>query len=128
MVPVCCKITLLNLVNGKGVSRLEDATWKDFVPVAKSQTIDANQFKKCVVNNEPILIIRTHDALYAVSDICTHAYSELSDGELEGERLYCSLHYACFDIRTGKVLEGPTDQPLKTFEITEFDGQIWVRL
>ena len=29
------------------------------------------------------------------------------DGELAGYVIECPLHYACFDVRTGKLLSGP---------------------
>ncbi|PSR32696.1 MAG: Rieske (2Fe-2S) protein [Sulfobacillus benefaciens] len=100
---------------------------EEFVAVADSQSLSEGGFISCLVRKEPVLITRVKEKLYAVSGVCSHAYSELSDGELEGERLYCSLHFACFDVRTGQVLEGPTDKPLKTFEVVESEGRIWIR-
>ncbi len=100
---------------------------EEFVAVSASDDVKEGQLVASVVNNQPVVIIRSNQNLYAVSGVCSHAYSELADGELEGERLYCSLHFACFDIRTGVPLEGPTDRPLRTFEVKESDGIIWVR-
>ncbi|MCY0898091.1 MAG: non-heme iron oxygenase ferredoxin subunit [Firmicutes bacterium] len=98
-----------------------------FVMAGYSRELGDGEFMTAMVGNDPVLVARLDDKLYAVSGICTHAFSELADGELEGTRLYCALHFACFDIRTGQVLEGPAEKPLKTYEVIESDGQIWIQ-
>ncbi|PSR32685.1 MAG: Rieske (2Fe-2S) protein [Sulfobacillus benefaciens] len=100
---------------------------EDYIAVGASGDLKEEQMMVCVVKNQPVLIIRNHHNLYAISGVCSHAYSELIDGELEGDKIYCSLHFACFDIRTGMPLEGPANKPLRTFEVKEDEGKIWVR-
>jgi nitrite reductase/ring-hydroxylating ferredoxin subunit len=55
--------------------------------------------------------------IFATDNICTHAYARLSDGWLDGETIECPLHAARFDIRTGKVLDPPATEPLKTYPV-----------
>jgi nitrite reductase/ring-hydroxylating ferredoxin subunit len=81
-----------------------------------------------VVENHIIIVARVDGELYAVDGICSHAYAELIDGGLDGHCLTCPLHFACFDIRDGSVIEGPTDVPLKTYKAKEEDGGIWIQL
>lgn len=88
--------------------------------VKEGEMVEVNLGKKTLV------IGRVDGSVYAVDGICSHAYSELADGELEDHCLYCPLHFACFDIRDGSVLEGPADRPLSVYDIIEQDDSIWI--
>ena len=66
--------------------------------------------------------------LFATDNICTHAYACLSDGWLDGEVIECPLHAARFDIRSGKVLDPPATEDLKTYPVRIVDDEIQVRL
>src|SRR3989454_3445630 len=50
-----------------------------------------------------IYTLSLHDAL----PICGHRQAPLSKGTLEGHVIECPLHFATFDVRTGKLLSGP---------------------
>jgi naphthalene 1,2-dioxygenase system ferredoxin subunit len=67
-------------------------------------------------------------ALFATDNICTHAYARLSDGWLDGGLIECPLHAARFDVRTGKVLDPPATEDLKTYPVRVVDGEIQVKL
>jgi nitrite reductase/ring-hydroxylating ferredoxin subunit len=61
-----------------------------------------------------IVICRTKEGIYALDNICTHAYARLNEGRLRGTRLICPLHGASFDVRDGRVLGAPATRPLST--------------
>lgn len=67
-------------------------------------------------------------SLYATDNICTHAYARLSDGWLTGTAIECPLHAARFDVRTGKVLDPPATEDLKTYPVRVRDGDIEIGL
>ena len=66
--------------------------------------------------------------IFATDNICTHAYARLSDGWLDGDFIECPLHAARFDVRTGKVLDPPATEDLKTYPVRVVDGEIQIRL
>ena len=66
--------------------------------------------------------------LCATDNICTHAYARLSDGWLDCEVIECPLHAARFDVRTGKVLDPPATDDLKTYPVRVVDDEIQVKL
>ena len=68
------------------------------------------------------------DGIFATDNICTHAYACLSDGWLDGDVIECPLHAARFDIRTGKVLDPPATDDLKTYPVRVVGDEIQVRL
>jgi len=80
------------------------------------------------VEDKVILTTRVEGKVYAVDGICTHQYAKLAEGDTEGYLVYCNLHFACFDMRTGEALEGPTDTPLGTYEVKESGGSVWIKL
>ena len=61
----------------------------------------------CAVGGREIVVCRTKDGVFALDNICTHAYARLSEGRLRGTRLICPLHGASFDVRDGRVLGAP---------------------
>ena len=54
----------------------------------------------------------TKSGVFALDNICSHAYARMSEGRLRGTRLICPLHGASFDVRDGRVLGPPATQPL----------------
>lgn len=70
------------------------------------------------VGGREIMICRTKHGVFAVDDICSHAYARLSEGRLRGFRAICPLHGAAFDVRTGAVLGAPATRPIACFAVT----------
>lgn len=81
-----------------------------------------------VVEDKVILATRVEGKVYAVDGICTHQYAKLAEGDTDGHLVYCNLHFACFDMRTGAALEGPTNIPLGTYEVKEFEDSVWIKI
>ncbi|HEX5139620.1 MAG TPA: Rieske (2Fe-2S) protein [Dehalococcoidia bacterium] len=49
---------------------------------------------------------------------CPHAGYVMNYTRIRpGDRILCSSHMAWFDLHTGKVLEGPTDQDLDLYDV-----------
>ncbi|MEG3174302.1 non-heme iron oxygenase ferredoxin subunit [Sphingomonas sp. ZB1N12] len=75
---------------------------------------------------QPILICRVGGQVYAVQDTCTHDTWSLADGFLDGDVVECSLHFAKFCVKTGKVKALPACVALKTFPAKSDAGFILV--
>ncbi|SFD89643.1 3-phenylpropionate/trans-cinnamate dioxygenase ferredoxin subunit [Lentibacillus persicus] len=97
-----------------------------YIYVCSSSELEEDDLFECEIGTETVVVGRGEGNVYAVQGICSHAYAELADGELDGTCLTCPLHFACFDIRDGSVLEGPADTPLQVYKAIEADGSIWV--
>jgi naphthalene 1,2-dioxygenase ferredoxin component len=80
------------------------------------------------VSGRPIALYDVDGSLFATDNICTHAYARLSDGWLDGELIECPLHAARFDVRTGKVLDPPATEDLKTYPVRLVGDEIQVKL
>jgi len=73
------------------------------------------------VDGKPVCVARVGDEVFAISNICSHSYAELSDGEVKGFAIECWLHGADFDLRTGEALTLPATEAIETLSVTR-DG------
>ena len=78
------------------------------------------------VAGQPVCVTRVGDEVFAVSNICTHSYAELSEGEVKGFAIECWLHGAEFDLRTGEALTLPATEALETFDVEKVGNEITI--
>jgi len=92
-----------------------------FVAVAKVSELAPGAMTWVALERERILIANVAGAFYALQDVCGHRHAPLSKGLLHAHVIECPLHYACFDVRTGKLLSGPASADVPTYE-TRVEG------
>jgi 3-phenylpropionate/trans-cinnamate dioxygenase ferredoxin component len=73
------------------------------------------------IDDVPVCIARTQGEVYAISDICSHADVNLSDGDVEDGTVECWLHGSRFDLRTGTPTGLPANRPVATYPV-KIDG------
>ena len=78
--------------------------------------------------DESILVLNVDGKVYAVSNICTHAYAELVNGFLIEDTITCPLHLSRFKLETGEVLNPPGTKPLKTYKVVLQEKDILVEV
>ena len=100
----------------------------DWVRAAARRELSAGEVIGVEVGGRSIAIYDSDGELFATDDVCTHAYARLSDGWLDGETIECPLHAARFDVRSGKVLDPPATEDLKTYPVRAVDDEIQVKL
>ena len=93
------------------------------VPVVKASEFAPGTMRWAVVDRQRILLVNVDGAFYAMRDMCGHRGAPLSTGTLMGHVIECPLHYATFDVRTGKLLSGPTSADIPTYEV-RVDGDM----
>jgi nitrite reductase/ring-hydroxylating ferredoxin subunit/uncharacterized membrane protein len=101
-----------------------------FVPVADTNTLKEGETLRVQINGNVMAIVRLNDQFFAFQEFCTHRYGPLSEGRFDakGCQVVCPWHGSCFDVRTGKVTQGPAKVDLETYEIEVRDNKIRVRL
>jgi nitrite reductase/ring-hydroxylating ferredoxin subunit len=80
-----------------------------------------------VVDRERVLLVNVAGTFYALRDACGHRGAPLSRGALTGHVIECPLHYACFDVRTGKLLNGPASADVPTYAVEVRGDTIYVK-
>jgi nitrite reductase/ring-hydroxylating ferredoxin subunit len=75
----------------------------------------ASPWLPLTVANVDLVVALVDGAPYCVEDRCRHAGCAFSeDAELLGSIVLCNCHGSEFDIRTGAVLRGPAERPIRT--------------
>lgn len=86
------------------------------------------RMKSCIVAGRDIVVCNVKGNLYALDNVCTHAFARMTEGRLKGTRLMCPLHGAVFDVRDGRVLETPATEPLTTHAVRLVGTEVEVAL
>jgi NAD(P)H-dependent nitrite reductase small subunit len=75
-----------------------------------------------------IALYRLHGRIYAIDDVCTHEFAQLSQGFVEDTTVECPLHAAQFDITSGRCLAGPATEDLRTYEVRIEGEDVYVHV
>ena len=90
------------------------------VPPGRSLVVEANGLR--------VLLCNSSAGLTAVESICSHLALPLDKGRIIGDQLICPHHGARFDLKNGCPLAGAALRPLRTFQVAEREGAVWVYL
>jgi nitrite reductase/ring-hydroxylating ferredoxin subunit len=96
--------------------------------VAASDELKVDQMKLLRFGDLRIALARTEDGYVAFDDRCTHKGGPLSDGVLACGTVQCPWHGSQFDVHTGGVRRGPAKDGIRTYEVTEKNGRVWINL
>jgi nitrite reductase/ring-hydroxylating ferredoxin subunit/uncharacterized membrane protein len=97
-----------------------------WVPVCNADDVEDGETLRVSWDGTIITIVKQGGEAYAFQEFCTHRYGPLSEGKLSDHQIECPWHRSCFDIRTGKVVEGPAKVDLKTYSAKIQAGKILI--
>ena len=80
------------------------------------------------LDGKPICVARSNGAVFAISDICSHADVSLSEGDVEDGHIECWLHGSMFDLRTGEPTGLPATRPVATYPVTVEGDDVLVQM
>ncbi len=76
----------------------------------------------------PVLLANVDGQVHALRNQCSHAHGSFERGRLRGYIIICPHHGARFDVRDGRCVGGPADQPIDHYPARVRDGVIEVCL
>lgn len=98
-----------------------------WAPVCEEDDLKDGETLRVDYDGIIIAIAKQAGEVFAFQEFCTHRYGPLSEGKLEDHNVICPWHRSCFDIRTGKVVEGPAKLDLKSYSTMVQGGKIFVK-
>lgn len=101
------------------------------VEAGKTTDIPEGEARRFVVNRIEIAVANLGNGTFlAVDDICSHAESSLSEGEVDVdmETIECPRHGSTFDLRTGQPKTLPATLPIVTFPVKVDGDRIMIEL
>jgi nitrite reductase/ring-hydroxylating ferredoxin subunit len=88
-----------------------------FVPVTKASDVPPGGMIVVAIDRERIMLANVAGQFYAMRDMCGHRNAPLSRGKLDGHIVECPLHFAQFDVRTGRLVDGPISADVPVYEV-----------
>jgi NADPH-dependent 2,4-dienoyl-CoA reductase/sulfur reductase-like enzyme/nitrite reductase/ring-hydroxylating ferredoxin subunit len=76
--------------------------------------------------DEPVLVARRGDEVFAIGSKCTHYGGPLAKGLMVDDTVRCPWHHACFSLRTGEAVCAPALDPVPQWRVDRRDGRIYV--
>jgi nitrite reductase/ring-hydroxylating ferredoxin subunit len=98
-----------------------------FVAVAQVRDLAPGEMKFVAIDRERIVLANVDGQFYALRDMCGHRNAPLSRGRLDGHIVECPLHFAQFDVRTGKLLDGPVSADVPVYEVRVEGDTVFVK-
>ncbi|HKY45857.1 MAG TPA: FAD-dependent oxidoreductase [Pyrinomonadaceae bacterium] len=98
------------------------------IAIAKTADLVDGEMKQLSANGTEILLACVNGDFHAVGAHCTHYGAPLVEGVLNGDRIICPWHHACFNVTTGDVQEPPALDSLPRFEMKIENDEIVVRV
>lgn len=95
---------------------------------ARLESLDPEYPVQAKIGDKEIAICIVDGTVYAVDNICSHAFARLSDGYVEGMEIFCPLHQGSFDLRTGAAVAQPCEAPIDRFDVKVEDGDVFIKL
>lgn len=99
-----------------------------FYPALPMADLSAGELRDVEVAGRRLLIVRLGDDLHAVSNICPHAGSILSQGRLRDDAVQCPLHGIRFRLSDGSIVGRALCEPLDVYAVRVRDGLIEVSI
>ena len=98
--------------------------WVDVLP----EVTIADGRPRCVeADGTAVMVVRRGDAVYALSDHCSHLGGPLHEGEVTDTTVTCPLHESVFALRDGALVHGPAAYPQPAWDTRVRAGRIEVR-
>jgi nitrite reductase/ring-hydroxylating ferredoxin subunit len=98
-----------------------------FVAVGPAADIADGAMRCVAIDRERVLLAHVSGRFYALRDMCGHRNAPLSRGRLVGAIVECPLHFAQFDVTTGKLVDGPISADVPSYETKVEAGVVLVR-
>jgi 3-phenylpropionate/trans-cinnamate dioxygenase ferredoxin subunit len=98
------------------------------IALCTKDDFNENNMLEVIHENHSYLVAKVDKEYFAVDNMCSHENSELILGCLKDKTIKCSLHGSYFDLETGKPLNEPADEPIKTYPTLIKDNNICIEI
>ena len=98
------------------------------ITLCSTDAFSENNMLEVIREEHSYLIAKVDEEYFVVDNMCSHENSELILGCLKDKTIKCSLHGSYFDLETGKALNEPADEPIKTYPAIIENNNICIEL
>lgn len=77
------------------------------------------------IGGKSVLVCRTASGVFALENMCSHAFAYLEGGKVKGPHIFCPLHGVRFDMRSGTPSGTLTKKPITIYASEVEDGVVY---
>ena len=99
-----------------------------WVKAANTKDISNEEIVSMDLEGRELMLIKKDGNISALDRICTHERADLSMGFLGENYITCPLHLSQFEVETGKALNPPAENQLKSYKVKIEENGIYVLL
>ena len=96
--------------------------------VTSANDIREGEMRCFEVNQQRIIVAHVGGEFYAFDEMCSHEDYPLLNGALRDDHVECPLHGSRFSLQTGKPMEEPATEPIKTYRVEIRNEMVLVEL
>src|SRR5687767_11344560 len=96
--------------------------------IGRTDQLADGEMKEVAVDETPVLLVRIEGTYRAFSARCPHYGGPLAEGVLSEGRITCPWHHACFDARTGGLIDPPAFDALAVYDLLVDGNELFVEL
>jgi nitrite reductase/ring-hydroxylating ferredoxin subunit/uncharacterized membrane protein len=98
-----------------------------FTGVMPEADVPENGLTRGEAGGVPVLLAKVDGRVYALDDTCVHAGCSLAGGSLSGTVVTCPCHGSQYDVRDGRVLNGPATMDEPAYDVQITNGMVEVK-
>src|SRR5438045_6083562 len=101
------------------------------VKVARASDIPEGETRAFAVDGHEVAVVNLGEGEFrAVDDICSHALSHLSEGEVDTDfgTIECAKHGSTFDLDTGRPRTLPATMPVRAYTVKVENDEIRIEV
>jgi nitrite reductase/ring-hydroxylating ferredoxin subunit len=95
-----------------------------FVALCPVVAVSPGQAHRVLVGRHALAVFNVAGRFHVTDDTCTHGFSSLADGDLEGCIVTCAWHGGRFDVTTGQAVGPPCELSLGVYRCQVRNGVV----
>ena len=85
--------------------------------ILRLDELEEGAMKAIDLGGEEVVVAKVGGECFAFGGLCSHEGAPMVEGTLEGTTVTCPWHFTEFDVKTGAVVGGVTNDPLPAYEV-----------
>jgi nitrite reductase/ring-hydroxylating ferredoxin subunit len=94
------------------------------IALCPAAAVPEGRSRRVLVGRHAVAVFNVAGRFHVTDDTCTHGFSSLADGDLEGCIVTCSWHGGAFDVTTGQAVGPPCELPLNVYRCEVHDAEV----
>jgi nitrite reductase/ring-hydroxylating ferredoxin subunit/uncharacterized membrane protein len=99
-----------------------------YVRIAGGADLAQGETMRVKIHGNVVTLVKDAGQIYAIDEFCSHMFGPLSDGRVCNGQVECPWHSSKFDLKTGKVVQGPAEKPIRVFKVIVREDDVFLHL